>query len=114
MFSISEKDWRIFKEKIPCWQENHMANLNQEYLQILTGDGLAAEKFWELEKRINTDKHSAGVITRMSRSNAIPCIMELLEDGIICKDDLAEFSDDLKDTILFVEKNHLRLSKKNN
>ena len=105
MFSISEKDWRVFKERIPRWQERHMERLNQEYVEILTGDGIASKKFWEIEKRINKDKKSAGVITRMARSNAFPCILELLADEIITDADLEGFSDDLMDAISFVRKN---------
>ena len=50
MVNITEKDWRLFKEKLPCWQERHMARLNDEYIKFLSGNGPASEKFWEIEK----------------------------------------------------------------
>ena len=34
MINITEKDWRLFKEKLSCWQERHMARLNDEYLKF--------------------------------------------------------------------------------
>ena len=37
MVNVTEKDWRLFKEKLPCWQERHMARLNEEYMKKVTG-----------------------------------------------------------------------------
>ena len=58
---ISEKDWKLFKTRIADWQERYMKMLNEEYINILSSDNLASEKFWTLQKRINKDKHRAGV-----------------------------------------------------
>lgn len=52
----TEKDWRLFSSKIADWQENYMEKLNSDYVALLTGEGLASEKFWQLEKRIKEDK----------------------------------------------------------
>lgn len=96
---ISKSDWEIFKKNLPLWQERHMDRLNREYCEILQGNGNPSEKFWELEKRVNRDKRSAGVIVRMSRSNMINVLVSLLNDNIIVQDDLTEFSDEIKETI---------------
>ena len=77
-FNITNEDWKLFKEKLPVWQETHMARLNSEYIELLSENANASEKFWQLEKRIRNDKKSAGVITEMSRRNVIPCILKLL------------------------------------
>lgn len=58
---ISEKDWKLFREKIPIWQDTYIDKLNQEYIEILSSSDNPADKFWGLEKRINTDKHKTGV-----------------------------------------------------
>ena len=50
---VNESDWKLFRKKLPDWQESHMERLVQEYAAILTGSGKASDKFWELEKRIN-------------------------------------------------------------
>ena len=83
-----EQDWCLFKKKIGAWQENHMERLTREYVEILTSTKLPSEKFWELEKRIRQDRRSRGVIVEMKRSNMIPCLLELLMDEVISKDDL--------------------------
>ena len=31
-----KKDWRLFRERLPKWQEDHMAKLNEEYIGILS------------------------------------------------------------------------------
>ena len=56
MNRFSEKDWKLFRSKISDWQEAYMEKLNQEYIELLSGDGYASDKFWALEKRIREDK----------------------------------------------------------
>ena len=67
--SINESDWKLFRQKLPDWQEAYIDKLNREYASLLTGTGTASDKFWELEKRISSDKRRIGVDARMSRSN---------------------------------------------
>ena len=101
MNHYSEKDWKLFRQQLPQWQESHMEKLCKEYLEILHKDTLPSERFWELEKRINDDKHHVGVRARMSRSNMDINILGLIREGAITLEDLAEFSDELQ--------NHMRL-----
>lgn len=77
-----------------------MDKLNNEYIEILSGDGNPSDKFWTLEKRIKEDKKDCGVQCEMSRSNQFDIIMSLLNEGAITLEDLDDFSDDLKDTII--------------
>ena len=102
MVNITEKDWRLFKVKLPCWQERHMARLNEEYIKILSGNGLASEKFWEIERRIERDKRNNGVITEMKRSNVYFCLVDLLKQKIITTEDLHGFSEELVDAVTFI------------
>ena len=99
MNRFSEKDWKLFRSKIADWQEAYMEKLNQEYVAILTGEGNASDKFWEIEKRIREDKKDCGVQCEMSRSNQFYIMLSLLKEGAITFDDLDDFSDDLKETM---------------
>lgn len=96
---ISEKDWKLFREKLPIWQDTFMDKLNQEYIEILSSSDNPADKFWELEKRIKTDKCKTGVVCEMSRSKMVENIISLITEGVIGTDDLLEFSDNLKSTV---------------
>ena len=77
-----------------------MNKLNKEYIELLSGEGRPSEKFWTLEERIRNDKKDTGVQLKMSRSNCIPNIISLLNEEVITMEDLDEFSDELKETIL--------------
>ena len=101
---INELDWKMFRSKLPVWQEAYMLRLNIGYAALLAGSGKASDKFWELEKRINMDKHSVGVVARMSRSNMERNIFALLEDNVITLDDLYGFSKVLQDKMAFLNK----------
>lgn len=98
---ISKQDWNLYKAKLPIWQEEYMARLNEEYIQILKREGSPSEKFWELNKRIQKDKKNAGVIVELDRKMAIKTIVDLLNDKIITMDDLKDFSSELKDAVNF-------------
>lgn len=102
MMQITEHDWKIFRKKIPDWQEAYMERLAKEYILLLQSEKKASSKFWELEKRIKEDKKSPGVIIDMRRSTAINHIVNLLLGEVISLDDLKEFSDDLQEAVRFI------------
>lgn len=99
-YGFTKKDWALFREKISDWQEAYMNKLNKEYIELLSGEGRPSERFWTLEERIRNDKKDTGVQLKMSRSNCIPNIISLLNEEVITMEDLDEFSDELKETIL--------------
>ena len=99
---ISEHDWKIFRKKIPDWQERYMERLAVDYITLLQSDKKASAKFWELEKRIKQDKKSPGVLIDMRRSTAINNIVNMVLDEVISLDDLEDFSDDLKEAVNFI------------
>ena len=99
---ISERGWKIFRTKIPDWQERYMERLAVEYIALLQNEKSASTKLGELEKRIKQDKKSPGVIIDMRRSTAINNIVNLVLDEVISLDDLEEFSDDLKEALKYI------------
>ncbi|MEG0806696.1 MAG: multidrug transporter [Anaerovoracaceae bacterium] len=99
---FTEKDWKLFRNKIPDWQETYMDKLNKEYIKLLSEDINASDKFWQLEKRIKQDRKRTGVQLEMSRSNLIFNIISLINEGAISIEDLEEFSDQLRGTVRFI------------
>ena len=51
MSDVSKKDWKLFQEKLPDWQEAYMEKLLKEYIKLLQKKSNASDRFWELEKR---------------------------------------------------------------
>lgn len=96
---ISKKDWKLFNEKLPGWQEAYMGRLCGEYAQILTGEGDAADRFWALEKRIREDRRKPGVVIEKSKESMIWDIAALIRDGAVSTEDLSDFSDNLRDAV---------------
>lgn len=97
---VNEKDWKLFRSRIPDWQEAYMDKLNHEYIELLKGEGNPSDKFWALEKRIRKDKKDSGVQAEMRRSNMKFILMDLLNEGAITAADLDGFSDDLRNSLL--------------
>lgn len=97
MGDVAESDWRLFRKRLPGWQESYMEKLGYEYMQILSGDGLASEKFWALEKRVNEDKKRPGVMISGERRSTMHYeIARLALDGVIAPADLDGFTEDVK------------------
>ena len=100
MYQVFEKDWKLFRKLLPGWQEAYMERLAKEYMELLSSDRQASDKFWELDQRIKQDKRRTGVLAReVSRSNMFQLIINLIYEEAISEDDLKEFSEDLRDTV---------------
>ncbi|MBQ2625294.1 MAG: multidrug transporter [Kiritimatiellae bacterium] len=93
---VLEKDWKLFRKRLPEWQERHMQSLLDEYAAIIAGDGDAAAKFWELKERLKKDVRHVGVQAEMSRSRMVLNLMCLLHEKAITMSDLDGFSDEVK------------------
>lgn len=110
MYQVKEQDWKLFCRKLPLWQEAYMDKLSQEYIRLLSGEGNASDKFWELEKRIRRDKKSIGVVADMRRSQMYSNLVSLLLNEIILEEDLDGFSEELAEKLKYVSTQHKLLA----
>ena len=94
VIDVNEKDWKLFRKRLPEWQEAYMERLCIEYAGILSSSKNPSNRFWELEKKINKDKNDVGVSARMSRSMMYENITSLLLEGAITVNDLEGFSEE--------------------
>ena len=99
MSDVSKKDWKLFQEKLPDWQEAYMEKLLKEYIKLLQKKSNASDRFWELEKRIKKDKKNPGVQLQYEKSETIYNIVHLIRLKVIKIEDIAEFSDELKQEV---------------
>ena len=96
---VSKQDWKLFRIKLPDWQEAYMERLNKEYIELLLEEGNASDKFWKLSERIRHDKQSRGVVLRLSKQSMLWDIVAMINDDVISFDELEGFSEDLKETV---------------
>lgn len=99
---VSKSDWKLFRARIGDWQEAYMERLVKEYVDLLDGAENASDKFWKLEERIKKDKKHPGVMLELSKGNMIYDIAAMINSGVITVDDLADFSDELKENVDFL------------
>ncbi|MGM9942259.1 MAG: multidrug transporter [Bulleidia sp.] len=98
---ITKKDWKLYREKLPDWQEAYMEKLIRGYQKLLRGSGYASEKFWELDKRLRNDKKNPGVRIQVEKETMIQDLALMVHKGVITMDDLAEFSEGVRDAVDF-------------
>ena len=100
MYQVIEEDWKLFRKLLPGWQEAYMERLVKEYIELLSSDRQASDKFWALDKRIKQDKRRTGVLARdVKRSNMFQLIINLIYEEAISEEDLIDFSEDLRDAV---------------
>ena len=66
---------------------------------MLSCDGNPSEKFWQLDKRIRSDKRNPGVQLQMTRTNFIYNIVSFINNDVTSVKDLEVFSEELKETV---------------
>lgn len=99
---VSKKDWKLYREKIPGWQEAFMERLIASYIKHLEGEELASTKFWELEKKIKRDRKNPGVLIELNKQDMPFDLIRLIQEEVITINDLDDFSDELKETINYL------------
>ena len=93
---VLERDWKLFRQRIPGWQERHMQKLLGHYAALIAGDEAPSTKFWKLEKRLRQDVRHAGVCVELRRSTMVETLFRLLAEKAIAPEDLDGFSDELR------------------
>lgn len=102
---VNEKDWKLFRSKLPGWQESYMEKLIEEYKVLLASGEQASEKFWALDDRIKRDKRNPGVLLRdVKRSNLEMHLFQLLRCKVLRPDDLDGFSEELRERLALLLK----------
>lgn len=99
---VSKKDWKLYREKLPKWQEVYMEKLVVSYVKYLQSKEPASTKFWELEKKIKRDRKNPGVLMELSKQDMSFDLIHLIHEDVITIDDLDDFSDELKETVKYL------------
>lgn len=103
---VNEKDWKLFRSKLPGWQEAYMEKVIEEYKILLDRGEPASGKFWALDERIRRDKRNPGVLLRdVRRTNLETHLLQLLRYEVIRPDDLNGFSQALRERIMWILEN---------
>ena len=54
--TFNEQDWKLFREKVPTWQENYMEKINKKIQKLLENPSkTASEKFWQIEEFVHLE-----------------------------------------------------------
>jgi len=105
---VTKADWKLFRERVPEWQERYMEKLEKEYIEYLKLDEVASTKWWGLREKIHDDYNSPGVQMDLMKKNVDSDLVRLVMWGVITIDDLDGFSEELvnmvKDNVEFLNK----------
>ena len=92
----TDADYKLFRKRLPGWQENYMARLLEQYKAIIGEDALASEPFHKLEQEVKKHRRDVGVCCEVRNSRMFDNILWLIQEGAITQDDLEGFSEKLR------------------
>ena len=95
----SKADWKLFQDRLRMWQENYMERLIEGYIQMLQGPENASSRFWQLERKLKSDRVNPGVSLVLDKQEVIQDIVNMIKIGVITIDDLEGFSEELVDEV---------------
>jgi hypothetical protein len=96
-----EADWKKFRAMTVEWRERYLATQNVRLARLLTNPKKSeTERFWEAEEQLaKIAKIVRRCLDDLRRSTMIIRLMEMRAAGMITRDDLADFSDELRKQI---------------
>ena len=92
---ISKADWKLFQDRLRLWQDNYMQRLIDGYIEMLQGPENASSKFWQLERKLKSDRLNPGVSLVLDKQEVINDIASMVKIGVITIADLEGFSEEL-------------------
>ena len=98
-----ESDWKKFRAMLPVWRERYLAERNRQIAAALSdAKKTETERFWEAEKLIGKE---ARILQRclddVRRSRMWERLTEMRAAGMIRREDLVEFSEELQKQVFF-------------
>ena len=102
MYDTTKADWKLFRERLPEWQEKYMDKLTKEYIALLQDNEVPSSKFWALDERIKNDKRKPGVRLELNKRDVDMDLVRLVSDDAITFEDLDCFSEDLIERVKFL------------
>ena len=101
-----ESDWKVYRKRVAEWRDRYLSRKNVEILAILTDEArMPTAQFWDtyekMEKEARLLDDSLG---RFARSQMMTNLMVMYQRGIVEDADLEEFSEELREQIMFVAK----------
>ena len=92
---MNKSDWHLFQSLLPQWQEAYTARLCDEYAAILTGPYRGSDA----KRLIRKDKKRLAAMAEVEKQEMPFIIAELLREQAITEEELAVFSDGLRERV---------------
>ena len=98
---MQESDWKVFRQIVPELRERYLCEKNEELKRILEEVGKTpTERFWDAaEKCDETAKTLRRCLDGHCRSRMQGYMAQMLQDGILRREDLEKFSADLRERL---------------
>jgi len=101
-----ESDWKKFRNSLDKWRERYLKNKNDKIRAILDDNNLTeTERFWDIiDFQKNESKKLRDCLDGCSRSNMTSHMALMKRYGMICQEDIEEFSEELQELLKKIER----------
>jgi len=96
-----ESDWKKLGKMLPVWRERYLTDHNARIVRILTDPKKTeTERFWDAKKQMQKDARTLEqCLDDMRRSTMLVRLWTMRKAGMIKREDLADFSQELQDDV---------------
>ena len=100
---MKESDWRHFRDITPKLRERYLSECNARIADLLTRpDKNETERFWDAMEAMEKEAKVLGrCLDGHSRSKMWLFMLSMIEAGMLKKEDMAVFSDDLQKQVSY-------------
>jgi hypothetical protein len=98
-----ESDWKTFRDMVPQLRERYLANRNARISALLTdAESTETQRFWDaMEEMEREARVLRECLDGHSRSKMLLYILAMIRAGMLGKDDIEAFSEDLQKQVAY-------------
>ena len=98
MSDLKESDWKHYKSMLDDLRERYLKQKNSEFIEMLSEQNkTATDQFWDTLKEMKEEtKILNDCLGRLSRSSMYFQMMSMCSHGMMEKEDLDKFSEELQ------------------
>ena len=100
-----ESDWKTFRKMVPHLRERYLKEKNDEIKKALYADGKSeTDRFWGAREKIEKERKTLiSCLDGHARSKLIYHMVLMYRCGMLKKEDLKEFSNELQEKIMSID-----------
>ena len=94
---MNESDLKLYRKRAPQWRERYLQKRNEAFATHLNDpEKVPSERFWEVLEEMKAEAKILRSLGHHARSNMVFSMVQMLGYGMIAREDITGFSEELQ------------------